>query len=115
MAKNHRMTNGSAYRKLWRWLRDQHRDCELCGMPIDYGLPAGDPWCFELDHKRPVSRWMEFGYSSPEEAALDPGNAQAAHRICNQRKGNGLKRSGRRSMRAAPSKARVIVNSRRWE
>ena len=53
--------------------------CAICAAPIDYSLPAGDPWSYELDEIVPVS----LGGSE-----LDPGNVQPAHRICNQRKGN---------------------------
>lgn len=51
----------------------------MCGQPIDYSLPALDPWSYELDEIVPVS----LGGSE-----LDPDNVQPAHRICNQRKGN---------------------------
>ncbi len=53
--------------------------CAICGAPIDYSLPAGDPWSYELDEIIPVS----LGGSE-----LDPENVQPAHRICNERKGN---------------------------
>ena len=53
--------------------------CAICGMPIDYGLPAGDPMSFEVDEIVPVS----LGGSE-----LDWSNLQPAHRICNQKKGN---------------------------
>ena len=40
---------------------------------------SGDPWSFEVDELLPVSRG-----GSP----LDYSNVDAAHRICNQRRGN---------------------------
>ncbi|WP_077597861.1 HNH endonuclease [Olsenella urininfantis] len=71
--------NGNAKRKLTARLRKEGRPCALCGMPIDYDLPAGHPWSFELDHIVPLSRGG---------APYDYANVQAAHRICNERKGN---------------------------
>lgn len=82
-----RYKNGNARRSLTRWLRAQGLPCALCGQPIDYSLPGGHPLSFEVDEIHPVSRWREFGYSSPQEAALDRSNVQPAHRICNQRAG----------------------------
>lgn len=60
--------------------------CALCGRPIDYSLPPGDPMAYELDEIVPVSLGGD---------PLDPDNVQPAHRICNQRKSN-------RTWRAAP-------------
>ena len=64
--------------------------CALCGQPIHYDEPsdAQHPWSFVIDEKIPVSRWREFGYASPEEAANDWNNLQAVHYFCNQIKGN---------------------------
>lgn len=55
--------------------------CAICGHPIDYTLPAGDPLSYELDEIVPVSLGGD---------ELDPENVQPAHRICNQMKGNRL-------------------------
>lgn len=76
---NPRKANGSARRKLRDAVRAEGLPCALCGMPIDYSLPAGDPMSYELDEIVPVSKG-----GSPFERA----NVQPAHRICNQRKGN---------------------------
>lgn len=76
---NPRKTNGAARRKLRAAVRAEGLPCALCGMPIDYSLPAGDPMSYELDEIVPVSKG-----GSPYERA----NVQPAHRICNQRKGN---------------------------
>lgn len=54
-------------------------DCHLCGRPIDYALPAGHPMSFEVDELVPVSKGGD---------PLDFNNVAAAHRICNQRRGN---------------------------
>ena len=58
--------------------------------PIHYDEPsdAQHPLSFVIDEIRPVSRWKEFGYNSPEAAAQDWDNLQAAHWICNQKKSN---------------------------
>jgi 5-methylcytosine-specific restriction endonuclease McrA len=67
-------------------------------MPIDYGLPAGDPMSFEVDELIPVSRGGD---------PLDRANVDAAHRICNQRKGNRM--PGDAGARGLP-----VVRSRFW-
>lgn len=58
--------------------------------PIHYDEPsdAQHPLSFVVDEIRPVSRWREFGYTSPREAAEDWSNLQAAHYFCNAQKGN---------------------------
>lgn len=76
---NPRRTNGSRRTKLRNRVRAMGLPCALCGQPIDYSLPAGDPMSYELDEIVPVSKG-----GSP----YDPANVQPAHRICNQRKGN---------------------------
>ena len=57
--------------------------------PIHYDEPSkpGYPLSFVIDEIKPVSRWKEFGYSSPQAAALDFNNLQAAHYMCNASKG----------------------------
>ena len=68
----------------------------MCGIckgrlgPIHYDEPSDSkhPLSFVIDEKKPISRWREFGYSSPEAAAADWDNLQAAHWICNANKGN---------------------------
>lgn len=74
-----RTRNGHARRKLRARLRGEGRPCHICRMLIDYSLPAGDPMSFEVDELVPVSRGGD---------PLDYGNVDAAHRICNQRRGN---------------------------
>lgn len=67
--------------------------CGICGGrlgEIHYDEPsdAKHPLSFVIDEIHPVSRWKEFGYLSPEGAALDWNNLQAAHYCCNQAKGS---------------------------
>ena len=76
---NPRTANGHARRQVREWLKDQGLPCHICGMAIDYSLPAGDPMSFEVDEIVPVSKG-----GSP----TDKRNVAPAHRICNQRRGN---------------------------
>lgn len=63
--------------------------CAICGRPIDYSL---DWWTDPSDGKRkrhPLS--FEYDHRVPFASSGDNSfsNAQAVHRICNQRKGDG--------------------------
>ena len=49
--------------------------CHICGLPIDYSLPAGHPLCYELDELVPISKG-----GSPRDFA----NTAPSHRCCNQ-------------------------------
>lgn len=62
--------------------------CHICGRPIHYDEPsdAKHPWSFVIDEVKPVSKWREFGYDSPEAVAQDWNNLAPAHWICNARK-----------------------------
>jgi len=57
--------------------------------PIHYDEPsnAAHPLSFVIDEVKPVSKWAMFGYDSARAAAEDWSNLQAAHYICNQKKG----------------------------
>lgn len=77
---NPRRSNGHARTCLRKRVAAMGLPCALCGKAIDYSLPPGHPWSFELDEKTPVSLGGD---------PLNPDNVQPAHRICNQRKGNG--------------------------
>ncbi len=96
---NPRRSNGHRRDEIRRWLKAQGRPCHICGLAIDYSLPAGDPMSFEVDELVPVSRG-----GSP----FDRENVDAAHRICNQRRGN-------KALGTAP-RARDLpsVTSREW-
>lgn len=107
MAANPRVSNGSRRRALRKRVAAMGLPCALCGAPIDYSLttyvdPADGrrkphPMSYELDEIVPVSKGGD---------PLDPGNVQPAHRICNQRKGNG-------TVPPHPSPA-LFPHSRRW-
>lgn len=81
---NPRRANGTRRTQLRMWLRSQGRPCWICralGRPgdIDYSLPPGHPMSFEVDELVPVSLGGD---------PLDRGNVDAAHRRCNQWRGN---------------------------
>ena len=81
---NPRTANGHARKQLRKWLAAQERPCWICaafGRPaaIDYTLPAKHPGAFEVDELVPVSLGGD---------PLDPLNVDAAHRRCNQWRGN---------------------------
>lgn len=98
MASRSRYSNGSARRKLRARVRDMGLPCAICGCAIDYSLPAGDPWSYELDERVPV----KLG-GSP----IDPANVQPAHRICNERKGAKLRYEPRAGARGPERERRV--------
>ena len=79
MSTPSRYANGHARRQVRAWLKAQGLPCHICGMAIDYDLPAGDPMSFEADEIVPVSKG-----GSP----IDRANVAPAHRICNERRGN---------------------------
>ena len=81
---NPRRTNGAARDKVRARLKAEGRGCWICrafGRPdrIDYDLPPTHPGAFEVDELVPVSKG-----GSP----LEYGNLAAAHRRCNQWRGN---------------------------
>ena len=93
MANNPRSSNGNLRRKHRARLKALGNPCGICGGrlgPIHYDEPsdAQHPLSFVIDEIRPVSRWKEFGYDSPEAAAQDWNNLQAAHWVCNAMKSN---------------------------
>ena len=90
---NPRHKNGNMRRKYRARLRAIGGPCGICKGrlgPIHYDEPSDSahPLSFVIDEIRPVSRWWEFGYPSPEAAAQDWNNLQAAHWCCNAAKGN---------------------------
>ena len=89
---NPRYQNGNLRRKHRARIKAAGGPCGICRGalgPIRYDQPsdAQHPLSFVLDEIRPVSRWREFGYDSPQAAADDWNNLQPAHWICNARKG----------------------------
>ena len=100
---NPRSANGNLRRKHRERFKKMAAPCGICGGrlgPIRYDQPsdAQHPLSFVIDEIKPISKHMLFGYDTPQAAAQDWGNLQAAHWCCNAAKGNG---SGRRSRPAA--------------
>lgn len=96
---NPRYKNGTLRRKHRARLKALGGPCGICKGrfgEIHYDEPsdAQHPLSFVVDEIRPVSRWREFGYSSPEEAAQDWNNLQAAHWCCNAAKSNRVEGEG---------------------
>lgn len=90
---NPRYANGAYRRKCRARFRAMDAPCGICKGrlgPIRYDDPSDSkhPLSFVIDEIKPVSRWREFGYASPEAACLDWNNLQAAHYCCNQSKSN---------------------------
>lgn len=103
-----RKRNGHRRRQAVARLRARHDPCHLCGQPIDYDLPAGDPMCFEADDIVPVSRGGD---------PYDIRNLAAAHRICNQKRGNSwLMPQGKGARPKGPlqSSGATLPRSRDW-
>lgn len=94
---NPRRTNGTRRNKLRARVKAMGLPCALCGLAIDYSLPAGDPMSYELDEIIPVSKGGD---------PYDINNVQPAHRICNQRKGN--------KITSSKTKQSMFPHSRSW-
>ena len=91
--KNPRYSNGNLRRKHRARMKAMGCECGICRGtlgPIHYDEPSDSkhPLSFVIDEIKPISRWREFGYSSPEAAAQDWNNLQAAHYCCNAAKSN---------------------------
>lgn len=92
---NPRSKNGNLRRKHRARLKAIGGPCGICKGrrgPIHYDEPSNSdhPLSFVIDEIRPISRHREFGYPTPEAAAEDWNNLQAAHWICNAQKSNKL-------------------------
>ena len=99
MAINPRYANGNLRRKMRKRLKAMGCECGICHGrfgPIHYDEPSDSrhPLSFVIDEIRPVSKWRQFGYPSPEAAAQDWNNVQAAHYYCNALKADRLTNTG---------------------
>lgn len=93
---NPRQANGNLRRKHRARLKAMRGECGICKGklgPIHYDEPSDflHPLSFVIDEIIPVSRYKEFGYPSPEAAANDFTNLQAAHWCCNAAKKNNVR------------------------
>jgi len=69
-------TGTTAYKRAREQLRRRRLPCHICGKPIDYDAPKGDPHAFEADHDTAVA----LGGTD------DADNLRASHRSCNSTK-----------------------------
>ena len=99
MAINPRWKTGKRrlYQKRFRAIEAPCGICKGKLGRIHYEAPSNskDPLRFVIDEIIPISRWEQAGYTSASACADDPDNIQAAHWICNARKGNKLNYSPR--------------------
>ncbi|NYI78712.1 HNH endonuclease [Nocardioides panzhihuensis] len=95
---NPRRSNGHRRNKVRARVLREETECWLCGQSVDTTLPPGLPTSPEVDEVVPVSRGGD---------PYDRANCRLAHRLCNQRRGNGTR--GHR----APA-VEVIATSRTW-
>ncbi len=91
--KNPRYSNGNQRRKFRARFKAMDAPCGICKGkhgPIHYDEPSDSkhPLSFVIDEIKPVSRWKEFGYASPQAVCADWNNLQAAHYCCNAAKSN---------------------------
>ena len=104
MVANPRSANGHRRRELRKRVLAEETNCGICGKPVDKTLSLGadgkpHPLRAEVDEILPVSRG-----GSP----IERSNCRLAHRICNQKRGNG------RNERDRPTPARAVVASPIW-
>ena len=93
---NPRSQNGAFRRKMRGRFKTRGDACGICGGrlgEIHYDEPSDykHPLSFVIDEIKPISRYKEFGYASKRAAAEDINNLQAAHYICNAKKGAKIK------------------------
>lgn len=107
---NPRYKNGNMRRKYRARIRAMGLPCHICGKPIHYDEPSDSnhPWSFVIDEIKPVSRWKEFGYNSPEEVAQDWNNLAPAHWCCNAKKSNKIGYTPIKPM------GRVLIQDGEW-
>ncbi len=89
---NPRHKNGNTRRKQRARLKAMQAPCGICKGrlgPIHYDEPSDylHPLSFVIDEIKPISKYRQYGYESPAAAAQDFSNIQAAHWICNAKKG----------------------------
>ena len=90
---NPRSKNGALRRKHRARFKAMQLPCGICkgrygSIHYDEPSDSNHPLSFVIDEIIPVSRYKEFGYTSPEQAARDWSNLQPAHYCCNAFKSN---------------------------
>ena len=131
-SSNPRYANYSARSALRKRMASQPQRCWMCGLPISPTYPARHPYALELDEITPISKGG---------SAIDPANVRAAHRCCNQWRGDKpvcrvqsiataaraafgawrspaefvlLARSAAKGAKQSPTRRAEISNSRDW-
>ena len=112
MSSNPRSANGNFRRKMRARFKARGDPCSICRGrlgPIHYDEPsdAAHPLSFVIDEIKPISRWREFGYESPQAAARDLENLAPAHYVCNAKKSN-------KSGAAAPVRLSISLPDGEW-
>lgn len=108
---NVRVSNGAKRRELRRYYKSINARCGICGKPIDYSLPAYHPLSFEIDEKIPISKLPK---EQRVHAAISRETTQAAHRQCNQRKGNKIIPKEPQNAKEEKISQLPITTSRTW-
>lgn len=112
VSSNPRSANGNFRRKMRARFKARGDPCSICRGrlgPIHYDEPsdAAHPLSFVIDEIKPISRWREFGYESPQAAARDLENLAPAHYVCNAKKSN-------KSAAAAPVRLSISLPDGEW-
>lgn len=87
MKHNPRRSNSHRRNQLRARVLREEDTCHICNRYVDVELPHGLPYSPEVDEIIPVSKG-----GSP----YDRANCRLAHRLCNQRRGNGDRRPPRK-------------------
>ena len=80
--RNVRYSNGHRRRRVRAQVLAEEDLCHICGQLVDTTLPHGLPDSPEVDEVIPISRG-----GSP----FDRSNLRLAHRLCNERRGDGTR------------------------
>ncbi len=93
MPREPRWKNTRERKKLQLRLVAEGRPCWICRLAgrsgtIDYSLKYPHPYSFVMDELVPVSKYWLGGYPSAMACALDYANLAAAHKCCNEWRGN---------------------------
>ena len=129
MPNNPRRANGHRRNLLIKRLRAEGRPCWICRLAgksgaIDYSLRFPHPYSFVIDELVPVSKYWLGGYPNAQAAALDYNNLAAAHKCCNEWRGNKTvdevkrliaeQRSNQKDGRDVPRIVGDVTPSRDW-
>ena len=116
---NPRTVNGNFRRKMRRKFQTEGAPCGICRGalgPIRYDQPSDSahPLSFVIDERLPVSRWREFGFASARAAAESVENLQAAHYVCNAKKGSKIQTQAGRGPGAKMQRESLSLSDGDW-